>query len=100
MDWAAPQLRRFDFSFPDALPAIPAPDPPPVKPHAESRRSLDVVCYGVPSAALLSLTRSSHPLFLSHCYTGLQTYSGAELMARIILARPQILRSSRAVLEM
>lgn len=105
MNWAAPRLRRFEFSFPACLPDVPTADPPPVEspPHADvlqsSHSSLDVVCYGASSDELLSLTRSSHPLFGSHCYTGLQTYSGAEVLARLMLRRPRIVQQSRAVLE-
>ena len=102
MDWAALQLRRFEYSFPD-LPAVPTADPPPVKPHPSTpppRCSLDVVCYGVSTEQLLCLTHSSHPSFSSHCYTGLQTYSGAEVLARLLLRRPQVLQRGRAVLEM
>ena len=95
MDWASPDLRRFDFTFPD----LPSADQPPVTPLAAPPRSFDVVCYGVSSEKLLSLTHSSHPLFSGHCYTGLQTYSGAEVLARLMLRWPAVLQGGRAVME-
>ena len=101
MDWEAPQLRRFEFNFPAAvLPDVPTAGPPPTAPHSASHgRSLDVVCYGASTEQLLSLTRSSHPSFGSHCYTGLQTYSGSEVLALLLLRRPQIVQRGRNVLE-
>ena len=102
MDWAAPQLRRFDYSFPD-LPDVPTAEPPPTHPPAAvvppGERSFAVVCYGASSESLLRLTRTSHPLYDSRCFTGLQTYSGAEVLSRLFLRQPQLLQRGRAVLE-
>ena len=102
MDWAAPQLRRFDFRFPP-FPAVTVPTAEPPD-HAQSAHtsphcSFDVVCYGASSSTVLSLTHTSHPLFRTHCYTGLQAYSGAEVLARMIVRQPQVLQRGRAVLE-
>ena len=53
------------------------------------------------SAAILSLTRRSHPSFGLRCFTGLQVYSGAEVLSSLFLRRPAVLRSgARDVLEL
>ena len=102
MDWAAPQLRRFEYTFPD-LPDVPSAEPPPAHPPAaaasSAERWFDVVCYGASSESLLRLTRTSHPLYDSRCFTGLQTYSGAEVLSRMLLRQPQVLQRGRTVLE-
>ena len=60
---------------------------------------LTVRCRCLSSAALLSLTRVAHPLYGRRCWTGLQVYGGAEVLSRLFLRRPQLLRG-RAVMEL
>ena len=90
-------LIEVDFVLPYSLPAADAADD---EDGGEGEgRGLSVRCWVVSSAALLSLTRRSHPSYARRCWTGLAVYGGAEVLALLFLRRPQLLRG-RAALEL
>jgi predicted nicotinamide N-methyase len=57
----------------------------------------DFILSELSTPELLFVCSSQHPSFSSHCFTGLQTWSGTEVLCRLLISRPQLVIDSHVI---